>query len=526
MTGSLSSKSFLYFLIVTALACGAMVMVIEVLGSKVIGPVFGVSLFVWTSLITVTLIALAVGYAAGGSISDRKASPDYLYGIILAAGLLVLIIPFIKSTVLKGFQPLGLRMGALASSTILFGPPLFLLGCVSPYIIKVSAKELKNIGRTVGVFYSISTVGSFVGTVVTGFFLIAYVSVSTIFNVVGMILIALSLCYFILFRKKWLFLFLILILLPLILFPSNKLKSATLANGIRIAEIYNKDTFYGNLKVVEMTYETTRYRELLIDGQPQGGIDMKNGLSLYAYQYFLEFLPYSFHPGGGRCLVIGLGAGIIPMWYETMGIKTDVLDISEDVASIAKRYFGFRNTGRIIIQDARYFLNTTLDRYDYIILDVSRGDTTPSHIMSLESFKLLKKTLADGGILGINLGGSLKYKTFMTASVMKTLEEEFTYVRAYPLFVPEKGDGIGNVIIIASDWALPPLDTDIFDRYAVHPEVRLMMNAYLGRTFRFPPGTEAIVLTDDYNPADVFELWYKEKDREAILHDIYFDLLL
>ena len=59
------SRWMLLFLIFTALVCGALIMVLEVLGSRVIGPFFGVSLFVWTSLITVTLVALALGYAIG-----------------------------------------------------------------------------------------------------------------------------------------------------------------------------------------------------------------------------------------------------------------------------------------------------------------------------------------------------------------------------------------------------------------------------------------------------------------------------
>src|SRR5210317_2613665 len=83
----------LFFLIFTALVCGAMIMVVEVLGSRVIGPFFGVSLFVWTSLITVTLVALALGYAIGGRFADRRGTADYLYGIILLAGLAVLLIP-------------------------------------------------------------------------------------------------------------------------------------------------------------------------------------------------------------------------------------------------------------------------------------------------------------------------------------------------------------------------------------------------------------------------------------------------
>src|SRR5512134_3066126 len=102
------SAALVYYLSISAVVCGALVMVIEILGSRVIGPFFGVSLFVWTSLITVTLVALAAGYAAGGVLSDRRGTPDTLYAIVLAAGLLVLLVPFIRAPVLRACVPLGL----------------------------------------------------------------------------------------------------------------------------------------------------------------------------------------------------------------------------------------------------------------------------------------------------------------------------------------------------------------------------------------------------------------------------------
>ena len=201
--GSLGATRFTYYLIMTAMLCGALVMVIEVLGSRVIGPFFGVSLFVWTSLITVTLVALAAGYAAGGVLADKKADPDYLYAIILAAGLLVLAVPWSKAVVLKATLPLGLRLGALASALLLFGPSLFLLGCVSPYIVRLAAREMTSIGRTVGLFYALSTVGSFFGTLLTGFVLIAWLGVSRIFHVTGLLLIALAVVYFIIVKRRF-----------------------------------------------------------------------------------------------------------------------------------------------------------------------------------------------------------------------------------------------------------------------------------------------------------------------------------
>ncbi len=134
-------------------------MVVEVLGSRVVGPFFGVSLFVWTSLIAVTLIALAAGYAVGGFLADRRGTPSTLYAIIFAAGLLVLLIPMLKMPVLKLAMALGLRTGSFTATLVLFGPSLFLLGCVSPILVKIATRELANLGRTVGGFYALSTVG-------------------------------------------------------------------------------------------------------------------------------------------------------------------------------------------------------------------------------------------------------------------------------------------------------------------------------------------------------------------------------
>src|ERR1700757_4043610 len=93
-------RGFLAYTVLTTMLCGALVMVVEVMGSRVIGPFYGVSLFVWTSLITVTLVALAAGYVAGGYLADRKGDPGWLYGIVLVAGLSVLAIPHLQLPVL------------------------------------------------------------------------------------------------------------------------------------------------------------------------------------------------------------------------------------------------------------------------------------------------------------------------------------------------------------------------------------------------------------------------------------------
>lgn len=517
------SPSFIYYLTFTALVCGALIMVIEVLGSRVIGPFFGVSLFVWTSLIAVTLVALAAGYVVGGVVSDRRGSPDYLYGTILVAGFLVLLIPFLKGMVLKACLPLGLRIGALASSTMLFGPSLFLLGCVSPYVVKIAAREMRNIGRTVGVFYAISTVGSFLGTVFTGFILIAYFKVSQIFMVVGISLIVLAVIYFILFRGKW---YTLPILIISFFIPHNEgLSSKIMADGTRVTKVFSKDSYYGNLKVIEYSYGASRTRELIIDGLVQGGVDMNNNMSIYEYPYFMEFLPYALNPEGERCLVIGLGAGVVPMWYEKMGIKTDVVDIDPDVAAIARDYFRFKISGDMIISDARYYLNTSSKEYDYVVLDVFNGDTTPGHILSKEALQVIRKRMTGRGVLAVNMAGSLKKETFMTASIIKTLKEVFATVEVHPTFAVEEGDGVGNLAVIAYDYSKKDINSDVAGRFPVHP-MAASVKQLIGRTFQFPQDIPAIVLSDDYNPIDFYDIWMKEQVRKKIMETTDWEILI
>ncbi len=517
-------RCFAAYLMVTAMVCGALVMVIEVLGSRVIGPLFGVSLFVWTSLITTTLLALALGYAAGGLLSDRRDSPDWLYAVILAAGLLVLAIPSLKAPVMKSCLALGLRSGSLASSLLLFGPSLFLLGMVSPYIVKIAARELENIGRTVGVFYAISTVGSFAGTLLTGFVLIAWFGVDRIFLVVGFLLIALGAGYFAFFRRKYLVM--LLLPLPFLLLRGERPLAKTLPDGTKAVRQLNFDGYYGNLKVIDFLDQSTRVRNLYIDGFLQGGIDLDNGLSLYEYSYFMDFLPYGLNPDGKDCLVVGLGAGLVPTWYEKMGIRTDVVDINPEMPRVAREYFGYKPGGDVFVSDARFFLEETTRRYDYMILDVYTGDTTPGHLLSLEAFRLMKKRLTGKGILAINLVGSLGERTLMTASVIRTLKEVFATVETVPVFDREQPPGVGNLAVIAMDTPLPPFHDEVVSMSQVHPDIFPSVSQYLHARYDFPAGTPSILLTDDYNPIDVFDLWLKEFLRKIILDQTDWDLLI
>ncbi len=518
------SKGFIAYLIATAAVCGALVMVIEVLGSRVIGPFFGVSLFVWTSLITVTMVALAAGYAIGGHLSDRKSSPDWLYGIIMVSGVLVILIPALKGPLLQMSLPLGLRWGSLTSAFLLFGPALFLLGCVSPYVVKIAAREMHNIGRTVGSFYAISTVGSVIGTLLTGFVLIAYLGVNQIFLLTGSLLIGLGVAYFVFFRRKWAAL--LTAILPLLLLPHEAHVDKVMPDGTHVERIADRDSFYGNLKVVDYSYQATHNRELLIDGLVQGGIDMNSGLSVYEYAYLLQFLPYALNPDGKNCLVIGLGAGLVPAWYRAQGVATEVVDIDPAVVDLARNYFGFNPAIPVHIEDARYFLINTAQRYDYLILDVFNGDTTPGHLLSVEAMRLAKQRLAPNGVLAVNLVGSVNHHTLMTSSIVKTLQSVFDQVAIYPAFDASSGEGTGNLEIVAYDGAQRTLQLDRIGSLTIHPAAENSVRRSMQQPFALAPHADAMILSDNYNPVDFYDLWLKEQVRKIILDTTDFDILL
>jgi MFS family permease len=178
-------------LYLTVFLTGGAVMVIELLGTRIIAPFYGVSLYVWSSLISVALIALAIGYFAGGRWADR-AKRTGLSLVISLAALCILLIPWITRPVLLVTDALGLRAGALVSALVLFSPSLILLGMVGPYAVKLATSRLKGVGASAGSIYAVSTLGSVVGTLLLGFFLFPVVGSREILIGLGVALLALA----------------------------------------------------------------------------------------------------------------------------------------------------------------------------------------------------------------------------------------------------------------------------------------------------------------------------------------------
>lgn len=174
--------------------CGALVMSYEILGSRVLAPNFGSSVFVWGSLISVFLAGLSAGYYLGGRVADINPSTRKLAAIIVMPGLLFLAFPLYGGAVCEWvfMKDLGVRLSPLLASIILFFTPAVMLGMVSPYTVKLMICSLHTSGKTVGTLYAISTFGSIVGTLATSFFLITIAGVKFLIMAQGVILLVIA----------------------------------------------------------------------------------------------------------------------------------------------------------------------------------------------------------------------------------------------------------------------------------------------------------------------------------------------
>ena len=176
------------------LVSGAVLMSLEIAGSRVLAPYFGSSAFVWGSLIGIFLGALSIGYKVGGMLADRWPHRWMLAAAGAGAGLLILLVPVLADPVCSWADGVGMgpRYAPLVSSLVLFLAPSALLGVVSPFAIKLASQSITRIGNVAGTLYSLSTVGSIVGTIGTAFYLIPWLGLRSILLTIGLLQIAVS----------------------------------------------------------------------------------------------------------------------------------------------------------------------------------------------------------------------------------------------------------------------------------------------------------------------------------------------
>jgi MFS family permease len=174
---------------------GAVIMMLEILSSNLMSPYFGGSVFIWGSIISSIMVHLSVGYVLGGYFARKAARTTTLLLLLAAGSVWVLLIPFFHPPVCEFIANAieDVRYGSLAAMNVIFFVPITIMAMVSPYVIGILAEYRRRSRLTAGMILFISTIGSFVGTNVTAFYLINLFPISGIVRSIGILCLAVSL---------------------------------------------------------------------------------------------------------------------------------------------------------------------------------------------------------------------------------------------------------------------------------------------------------------------------------------------
>ncbi|HWX18417.1 MAG TPA: fused MFS/spermidine synthase [Candidatus Binatia bacterium] len=499
------SKGLRRYLYLTAATTGAAIMIVEILGAKMLSPFVGLSHFVWTAQIAVTLVALATGYYAGGKLADRAQGLVWLYWAILGAAAYLGLTVLICEPVAYWCLDFNLAVGSLLASAILFFVPLALLAMTGPFLVRVITTSVANVGGNVGRLTSTSTMGSFAGTMCIGYVMIPLLpnSFTMWATAGGLILVCAG--YFAIFHGK----------------PTGPLL-ATLAVVVAVGlgayreqaspyryviELFRGNSHFGKLQVVDRLDGSCRY--YLNDNLVQNTYDPELKQSESSFTYLLAGLARAYTTNIHDVLCIGLGVGIVPMDFARQGAQVDVVEINPAVVPVAVKFFNLHPERlRLTIDDGRHFLNRCQKKYDAVVLDAFLGDSSPSHLLTRQAFASIRRVLRPGGVLVINTFGNLEPgRDFFTASLHKTLRAVFAGVRIHTC-------GNGGIFFAATDrpepeFVHPP------DLSGVHEDARLDTQSAFGNLVTTAPESGR-VLTDNYNPVEYYDAKNREDTRRRL----------
>ena len=440
-----SNAKNMFFLASIAFSSGAVVMALEIAGSRVITPVFGSSTTTWGILIGIILTGLTLGYFLGGRISDLKPSTEKLCSIVFSTGLFILFIPFISQSLIEYFieiMPTSSTATFFSTLTI-FGLPAILLGFVSPYAIKLTAKTLHKIGTTTGNIYSISTLGSIFGTFLTIFALIPFFEIQNLILAFGFILIGISIIGLGKIPK------IIAFALILVFIVNSGTLNMNNSLGFVSGVLVEQETPYSSLIVVE----EDNFRTMYIDGSLHSSMDLTDPNKLVLYYTKSFHLVNLISPEIDKVLFVGGGgfSGPKSFFYSYDQVNIEVSEIDPVVIEVAKDYFFVPDSQRlsIINEDSRVHLTKTENQYDAIILDAYKGYTIPFHLMTEEFYQLLDKKLSKDGIVVSNFVGTLEGENSkLFNSTYKTMNGVFPKVYVFPSNV-KNIDYRQNITILA-----------------------------------------------------------------------------
>ncbi len=491
---------------------GMVTMGLEMTASQLLRPYFGSSLFTWANLIGLVMIYLTVGYYLGGRLADRYPRTGVLYGLVTAAGIAAAVIPLLARPILtwslEGFAEVSVSItyGSLAGVIALFAIPMILLGCISPFAIRLRMSQVDAAGETAGSVYALSTLGSILGTLVPVFLLLPTIgSARTLYLGAGALLIVATLGLLVTRRAgaRVLAVAVLAVVALYLLPPSGLIKPPPY--GKLLAE---QESVYNYIQVVQQTNGDIHL--VLNEGHAIHSVyraDQQHPLTGGPWDYWLV-APYvnpNMRPDDvHNMLMLGSAAGTAAgLFTDVYGPKpVDNVEIDPAVVEMGRQYFHLDEPNvNNIIQDARAYLRTTDKKYTIIGIDAYRQPYIPFHLTTREFFEEVRDKLEPNGVVMINAGRTATDYRLVDAiaATMRTV-----YPHVYTIDVA----GTGNTMIIGSmqDDGVAHFQANAA---AIHQPLlqqvfALSLDPKIGKMREFTPADAAghPVFTDDRAPVE------------------------
>lgn len=492
-----------YYLYMTEFFSGMSVMAVELGASRLLAPYFSSSQIVWTIIIGTIMIAMALGNIWGGRSADKNPNPDKLYARLLVAAVWIAAIPLVGKYIILGISGLlvltvsnhFLVLAAFIACMVIFVYPLFLLGTVTPSLVKYTVDSLDDSGSTVGTLGAFNTIGSILGTFLPTFVTIPAVGTAITFLIFSGVLLILSLIYFISKKsgKKICALALVLFLLCSVLGHSDSFAfwETDLA--------YEGESIYNYLQVKETDSRVILSTNVLFGVQ---SVKMKeDGLTGMYYDYALAapFLAGVMQKDSvSDVLILGMGTGTFATQcrnYFSGAVNIEGVEIDQKITDLAGTYFDLPEEIPVTTYDGRAYLQAVDKSYDVIMVDAYQDITIPFQMSSVEFFSEVKAHLKPNGVMVVNMNMKSDGEDSINAYLSDTIASVFDQV--YTVDVKNNT----NRELFASDN--PRMLTLMAEGVAVETDEELaaMMGTVQEAMTAYEPGDR--ILTDDKAPVEV-----------------------
>lgn len=476
---------------------GALVMIFEIVGSRILAPFIGTSTYIWTSLIGVILGSLSLGYWLGGKLADRQPNLQVLSAVMFLGGAFLSLTILLHNLVLSiiSVSSFGLEIKSILAALILFAPASVLFGFVTPYAVRLKMQTVENAGKTVGRLYALSTVGSILGTFSAGFFLLPFIgSLRTLYLIAG-ILFVLSLLLAP-FKATTVNLFAVILFPAAILFQEGY--SYAMFSSYEMRDF---DTQYNRLQIYRSNEKETERPMLILSTDP---LSAQSAMYLESEELVLNYAKYyhllrHFKPDFQSTLIIGGAAYSFPKHYlkEYPNKQIDVVEIDPQMTELARKYFRLQDDPNLQIfhEDGRVFLNQNTKKYDVILVDAFTSIySVPFQLTTIEAVKQIEKSLTPDGVVIVNLISAFEGEgaKFLQAE-MRTYKEVFPNVYTIKARTEKPANLAQNAIIVATK------SNNISFESSDETISTLLKNRY-----EMPIDLSLPILTDDLAPVEYY----------------------